>query len=113
MLRNRYNRTDPFALVPRLGLRFAPQLDQLDRLPDDEIVDRARDAMARRSRRPRPRGRPSTPVEVVLRVLVVMRLSGWSYGQAVSLVNDSLVLRQFCRVYPEKAPDDTTLIRWA
>jgi IS5 family transposase len=28
-------------------------------------------------------------------------------------VNDSIVLRQFCRLYLEGAPDDTTLIRWA
>lgn len=28
-------------------------------------------------------------------------------------VGDSLVLRQFCRVYLEPVPDDTTLIRWA
>ena len=38
---------------------------------------------------------------------------GWSYEQAEYFVNDSLVLRQFCRVYLEKVPDDTTLIRWA
>src|ERR1700710_114566 len=69
--------------------------------------------MARRSPRSRSRGRPSTPVEVILRMLVVMRLYGWSYAQAEYFVNDSLVLRQFCRVYLEKVPDDTTLIRWA
>jgi transposase, IS5 family len=28
-------------------------------------------------------------------------------------VCDSIVLRQFCRLYLENAPDDTTLIRWA
>jgi len=28
-------------------------------------------------------------------------------------VSDSIVLRQFCRLYLESAPDDTTLIRWA
>src|SRR3954466_9550873 len=114
MLRNRYNRTDLFALVPQLGLRFEPQLEQLDRLlDDDEIVDRLRADMARRSPRSRPRGRPSTTVEVILRMLVVMRLYGWSYAQAEYFVHDSLVLRQFCRVYLEKVPDDTTLIRWA
>jgi IS5 family transposase len=69
--------------------------------------------MARRSPRSRSRGRPSTPVEVILRMLVVMRLYGWSYEQAEYFVNDSLVLRQFCRVYLERVPDDTTLIRWA
>jgi IS5 family transposase len=42
-----------------------------------------------------------------------MRLYGWSYAQAEFFINDSLVLRQFCRVYLEKVPDATTLIRWA
>jgi transposase, IS5 family len=114
MLRNRYTRTDLFALVPQLGLRFDPQLEQLDRLLDDDaIVEAVRHDMARRSPRSRSRGRPSTPVEVVLRMLVVMRLYGWSYEQAEYFVNDSLVLRQFCRVYLERVPDDTVLIRWA
>src|SRR5688500_18674336 len=114
MLRNRYNRTDLFALVPQLGLRFEPQLEQLDRLlDDDELLDLVRGDLARRHLRTRSRGRPSTPVEVILRMLVVMRLYGWSYAQAEYFVNDSLVLRQFCRVYLERVPDDTTLIRWA
>ncbi len=114
MLRHRYNRIDLFALVPRLSLRFESQLEQLDRLLDDDvIVEAVRSDMARRSPRSRSRGRPSTPVEVVLRMLVVMRLYGWSYAQAEYFVNDSLVLRQFCRVYLEKVPDDTVLIRWA
>src|SRR5947209_16953604 len=114
MLRNRYPRADLFALVPQLGLRFESPLEQLDRLlDDDEIVEAIRSDMARRSPRSRSRGRPSTPVEVILRMLVVMRLYGWSYEQAEYFVNDSLVLRQFCRVYLEKVPDDTVLIRWA
>ena len=46
-------------------------------------------------------------------MLVVMRLYRWSFEQAEYFVNDSLVLRQFCRVYLEKVPDDTTLIKWA
>src|SRR4051812_32819011 len=103
MIRHRYNRTDLFALVPQLGLHFEPQLEQLDRLlDDDEVLDLVRDDMGRRSPRSRSRGRPSTPVEVVLRMLVVMRLYGWSYAQAEYFVHDSLVLRQFCRVYLEK-----------
>src|SRR5262245_53641404 len=114
MLRNRYDRTDLFALVPQLGLRFEPQLEQLDRLlDDDDIVEAVRHDMARRSPRSRSRGRPSTPVEVVLRMLVVMRLYGWSYAQTEYFVNDSLVLRQFCRVYLQRVPDDTVLTRWA
>ncbi|MER3404788.1 MAG: ISNCY family transposase, partial [Chloroflexota bacterium] len=59
------------------------------------------------------RGRHSTPVEVILRMLVVKRLYRWSYEETEHFVGDSLILRQFCRVYLESVPDDTTLIRWA
>jgi transposase, IS5 family len=52
-------------------------------------------------------------VEAILRMLIVKRLHGWSYEQTECFVSDSIVLRQFCRLYLEPAPDDTTLIRWA
>jgi transposase, IS5 family len=114
MLRNRYDRTDLFAPVPQLGLRLGPQPEQLDRLlDDDESFDLVRDDLARRDPKTRSRGRPSTPVEVILRMLGVMRLARGSSEQAESFVNDSRVLRQSGRVYLEKVPDDTTLIRWA
>ena len=48
-----------------------------------------------------------------MRSLIVKHLYNWSYEQTEQWVADSLVLRQFCRVYAEKVPDDTTLIRWA
>ena len=114
MLRDRYPPVDLFALVPQLGLKFEPQLEQLDRLlDDDQLFARVRTDLARRFPRTTSRGRRSTPVEVILRMLVVMRLYGWSYEQSEYFVNDSLVLRQFCRVYLERVPDDTVLIRWA
>ena len=53
-------------------------------------------------------GCPSTPVEVLLRMLVVKHLYGWSYEATERWVSDSLVLRQFRRVYAEPVPDDTT-----
>jgi IS5 family transposase len=114
MLRDRYEPVDLFALVPQLGLEFEPQLAQLDRLlDDDELFRRVRDDLARRYPRTRSRGRHSTPVEVILRMLGVMRLYSWSYARTEYFVHDSLVLRQFCRVYLEAVPDATTLIRWA
>ena len=65
MLRNRYNRMDLFALVPQLGLRFEPRLEQLDRLlDDDELFERVREDLARRYPKTGSRGRPSTPVEI-------------------------------------------------
>ena len=114
MLRDRYQPVDLFALVPQLGLRFEPQLAQLDRLLDDDVLfARLRADLARRYPLTPVHGRRSTPVEVILRMLVVMRLYGWSYAQAEFFVKDSLVLRQFCRVYARRVPDATTLVRWA
>jgi transposase, IS5 family len=52
-------------------------------------------------------------VEVILRMLVVKRLYGWSDEETEQFVADSLVLRQFCRIDLERVPDDTTLRRWA
>src|SRR5512147_603428 len=114
MLRDRYDPIDLFALVPQLGLEFEPQLAQLDRLlDDDDLFARVRADLARRSPLTPVHGRRSTPVEVILRMLVVMRLYGWSFERTEYFVHDSLVLRQFCRVYLQKVPDDTVLIRWA
>jgi IS5 family transposase len=52
-------------------------------------------------------------VEVILRMLVVKHLYGWSYEATERWVRDSLAPRQFCRVYAEPVPDDPTLLRWA
>ena len=114
MLRDRYAPVDLFALAPELELEFEPVLARLDTLLDDDGLFRAvRDDLARRRPHTLETGRPSTPVEVVLRMLIVRRLYGWSYAEAERFVGDSLVLRQFCRVGLERVPDDTTLLRWA
>ena len=77
--------------------------DLLDRLlEDDAIFCRIKADMARRRPHSLTLGRPGTPVEVVLRLLVLKRLHGWSYEEVERFVADSLVLRQFCRIYLEK-----------
>src|SRR5579884_4276234 len=114
MLRNRYDPMNVFEIVPKLGREMDPELVQLDRLLDDDaIFQHVRADLLRRYRHTATRGRPSTPVEVILRMLVIKRLYRWSYEETEHFVGDSLVLRQFCRVYLESVPDDTTLIRWA
>lgn len=114
MLRDRYDPINLFALVPALGLETDPILTQLDDLLDDDSLFQAVKAdLIRRYPGTASTGRPSTPVEVVMRMLIVKHLYHWSYEQVEQWVSDSLVLRQFCRVYAERVPDDTTLIRWA
>ncbi|HEX2262292.1 MAG TPA: ISNCY family transposase, partial [Pseudonocardiaceae bacterium] len=114
MIVDRYPPENLFAVVPKLLADFEPELRELDRLLDDDVLfQRVKADLARRSPQSLTRGRHSTPVEVVLRLLVVKRLYGWSYEQVEHFVGDSLVLRQFCRLYWEAVPDDTTLLRWA
>jgi IS5 family transposase len=103
-----------FDLVPALSIELDPVLTELDRLLDDDILFQTVKAdLAKRHPRTLLDGRPSTPVEVILRLLVVKHLYRWSYEAVEQWVSDSLVLRQFCRVYAQAVPDDTTLIRWA
>ena len=114
MIVDRYDPVNLFELVPKLKLEFEPELAQLDRLLDDDVLfEQVKADLSRRYPNSGKLGRRSTPVEVILRMLVVKRLYGWSYEQTEHFVSDSIVLRQFCRLYLESAPDDTTLIRWA
>jgi IS5 family transposase len=114
MIIDRYDPVNLFNLVPQLQLEMDPELAALDHLLDDDVLfQRVKADLLRRSPQSARKGRRSTPVEVILRLLAVQHLYHWSYEEAEHFVNDSLVLRQFCRLYREKAPDDTTLIRWA
>ena len=115
MIVDRYDPVNVFELVPKLNLQFEPELAHLDELlDDDELFNLLLKAdLLKRYPNCSKLGRHSTPVEVVLRMLVVKRLYNFSYEQTERFVNDSIVLRQFTRLYLERSPDDTTLIRWA
>jgi IS5 family transposase len=114
MLRDCYAPMNVLALVSAPGMELDPLLSQLDRLLDDDTLFQAVKAdLAQRHPRTLTDGRPSTPVQVILRMLVIKHLYGWSYEQTCQLVSGSLVLRQFCRVYLAAVPRDTTLLRWA
>lgn len=114
MIVDRYEPVNLFKLVPQLQLELDPVLAALDKLLDDDVLfQKVKADLLRRYPQSARKGRRSTPVEVILRILVVQHLYHWSYEEAEHFVNDSLVLRQFCRLYLAKAPDDTTLIRWA
>jgi transposase, IS5 family len=110
MIVDRYDPINLFEMVPKLNLEMEPELRELDDLLDDDklfLLVKA-DLLKRYSNSARL-GRHSTPVEVILRMLIVKKLYGWSYEQTEHFVSDSIVLRQFCRLYLESAPDDTPL----
>ena len=114
MIVDRHDPINLFEMVPKLKLEFEPELAELDMLlEDDGLFSLVKADLLKRYPNSERLGRHSTPVEVILRMLVVKRLYRWSYQQTEHFVSDSIVLRQFCRLYLEAAPDDTTLIRWA
>jgi IS5 family transposase len=114
MVVDRYQKEDIFARVPQMAARIDPVLKELDQLlDDDELYQAVRADFGQRYRRTLTFGRPSTPVEVLLRMLLLKHLYGWSYQETEDRGDESLVLRWFCRLFWQATPDDTTLIRWA
>lgn len=114
MIVDRYEPVNLLELIPQLRLEMEPELAALDRLlDDDKLFLQIKADFSKRHPNSERLGRRSTPVEVILRMLIVRRLYDWSFEATERNVSDSLILRQFCRLYLEAAPDDTTLIRWA
>ncbi len=114
MLVDRYEKDKFFMKIIRLTTVMEPVLAQIDQVLDDEgIFQMVKVDLSKRHPLTMATGRNSTPVEVILRMLVVKRLYSFSYEKTEYHVRDSLVLRQFCRVYLNNVPDDTTLIKWA
>jgi transposase, IS5 family len=113
MLVDRYEPEDVFARVPEVAAQTDPVLKTLDRLlDDDQLYQQVRTDLGKRYRYTLVHGRHSTPVEVILRMLLCKHLYSWSYEETRERVADSLVLRWFCRVTLHGVPDASTLWRW-
>jgi IS5 family transposase len=55
-------------------------------------------------------GRPTIPIERLVRLMVIKQRSGWGYETLVREVSDSLHLRRFCRIaLSERVPDESTI----
>lgn len=114
MLRDAYKIDKFFIGIQELISEMDAQLAQIDHLlDDDEVYQMVRQDLEQRYPLTKVTGRPSTPVEVILRMLVVKHLYNLSYEKSEQHVKDSLVLRRFCRVYLEPVPDHSTLNKWA
>src|SRR5438093_1437239 len=101
-----------FGLLGPPGTLLDPVLRRIDRLlEDDELVDAVWRALRRRYPQSGRRGRPATPAEVVLRLLVLKHLKGWSYEQLEWEVRGSVAYRHFCRLGCGTVPDGKTLVR--
>jgi transposase, IS5 family len=81
-------------------------------LADEEILALVYEALARRRRLSRTRGRKATPAEVVLRLLVLKHIRNWSYATLEREVRTNLLYRNFTRLGFAKMPDAKTMGRW-
>lgn len=110
MLIDRYAPVDVFAPVPELAGQTDPELKALDvLLDDDQLFQQVKTDLARRFPHTADRGRHSTPVEALLRLLLVKHLHQWSFQQTEECVADSLVLRWFCRLGMRSAPSASSV----
>lgn len=80
MIVDRHQHLDLFAILDELRLEMEPELAHLDALlEDDFLFARVKADLCQRHPNSATLGRRSTPVEVVLRMLVVKRLYDFSY----------------------------------
>jgi IS5 family transposase len=89
-----------------------PTLQRLDAvLADEGLVNTIFQRQAQRWPQSRDRGRPGTPADVVLRLLVLQRLRGWTFDETEREVRASLVYRWVTHIYLGPVPDAKTLVR--
>ncbi len=82
-------------------------------LADEELLETIHHALLQRRPRSRTHGRPGTPAEVVLRMLLLKHIRDWSFAELEREVRGNLLYREFTRIGAEKVPDAKTLGRLA
>src|SRR5581483_8846902 len=113
MLIDSYPVEDVCARVPEVAAQTDPVLKILDTLlEDDQLYRTVRADLGTRYQQTLVHGRHSTPVEVILRLVLLKHLSSWRYEETLKRVADRRVARWFCRVSFQSVPTKATLIRW-
>ena len=82
-------------------------------LADEELLAAVHHALQQRRPHSRTHGRPGTPAEVVLRMLLLKHIRDWSFADLEREVRGNLLYREFTRVGAEKVPDAKTLGRFS
>jgi len=82
-------------------------------LEEDAVIDVVAQALEKRWPQSRRRGRLGTPVEVVLRMLILKHMFDWSYDDLEQEVRANLVYRAFTRIDAGEVPDAKTILKIA
>ncbi len=114
MLRKKYEIDKDFFILIQLVGPLDDSMSEIDKiLANEQLFKLIESDLSLRYPKTTKTGRHSTPVEVIFRMLVIKHLRGLSYEKVIFNVNESLILRQFCRIYFHPIPDKSTLIRWS
>src|SRR5580692_7177862 len=93
---------------------WEPWMRQADQvLEDDALLTLIQQELTRRIKKSKTRGRPGTPAEIVLRMLLLKHMRDYSFEELSREVRANLVYREFTRVGGGKTPDDKTMGRLA
>ena len=91
---------------------WEPWMKQADEILDDEeLINTVYEALRRRYPQSATRGRIGTPAEIVIRLMVLKHVRGWSYETLEREVRANMVYRMFTRIGAEKVPDAKTMGR--
>jgi IS5 family transposase len=91
---------------------WEPWMKKADEILDDEeLIDTVYEALRRRHPQSATRGRMGTPAEIVIRLMVLKHVRGWSYETLEREVRANMVYRMFTRIGAEKVPDAKTVGR--
>ena len=115
MVRRRQRQRSLWEVVlPEVATLWPASLRRIDALLEDEAVrEPVAQALEARWPQSRRRGRPGTPAEVVLRMLVLKHLYRWSYDELEREVRANLVYRGFARIGDAPGPDAKTILKIA
>jgi hypothetical protein len=115
MVRRRQRERSLFEVLLPDGHKLWPDwLRRIDTLLEDEaVIEVVAQALETRWPQSRRRGRPGTPAEVVIRMLILKHLFDWSYDDLEHEVRANLVYRAFTRIDADEVPDAKTILKIA
>jgi transposase, IS5 family len=115
MVRRRQRERSLFEVLLPDGHKLWPDwLRRIDTLLEDEaVIEVVAQALETRWPHSRRRGRPGTPAEVVIRMLILKHLFDWSNDDLEHEVRANLVYRAFTRIDADEVPDAKTILKIA
>ncbi len=115
MVQRRQRERSLFEVLLPDGHKLWPDwLRKIDTLLEDEaVIEVVAQALEARWPQSRRRGRPGTPAEVVIRMLILKHLFDWSYDDLEHEVRANLVYRAFTRIDAGDVPDAKTILKIA